>query len=173
MQPTTQQLNAAFILARYRPIIKAVARKLVRDRDKREDAAQEAAVRIINRLPRYDANRSGLSCWVYTVARSAVLDYLRKEQRAGDVLPLAAGEPDERPGREADPATTAVTTETIATSTRLRVIKYLAAHPSASKREVCRAIGCHRDTVRICRREMERRGFVFARKWSNQYRKAA
>ena len=167
---TADRLEAAFVLARYTPVIRAVCRKLVRDRDKRDDAFQEAAMRIVRRLASYDPARSGLSCWVHVVSRSAVLDYLRREARAGDTFTISEAALDEHRGRESDPIVGVIASEVIATGKRLRVMRYLAAHPSTSKIGVCRAIGCDRDLVRLCRREMERAGFTFPCPWENQYR---
>ena len=165
---TADRLEAAFVLARYTPVIRAVCRKLVRDRDKRDDAFQEAAMRIVRRIASYDPARSGLSCWVHVVSRSAVLDYLRREARVGDTFQVDFL--DEQPGRESDPVVGVIAAETIATGKRLRVMRYLASHPTAGKRTVCRAIGCDRDLVRLCRTVMERAGFQFPCSWRNQYR---
>jgi RNA polymerase sigma factor (sigma-70 family) len=175
MKPTTTTINAAFALAEARPVVRSLVHKLVKNRSLRDDAEQEANLRILRKLPNFDPAKARLTTFAFVVARSAVIDFLRREQRAGDILPAAEGELDEHVGREADPLDALLTAEGagLKTDKRAKVARYLARHPMASKAEVCRAVGCNRDLVRKVRTAMERAGFKFPRRWSNQYRKAA
>lgn len=61
------------------PILR-LARRMIRDRETAEDAAQEAWAEIVKSLPTF-AGRSALSTWIYTVARRAIMRAALKEKR--------------------------------------------------------------------------------------------
>jgi RNA polymerase sigma-70 factor (ECF subfamily) len=45
-----------------------------------EEMVQEVFIRVWNRAPTYDASKSAVSTWIYTIARNYRIDVLRKKQ---------------------------------------------------------------------------------------------
>ncbi len=80
----------------YDPGLRALAYRLLGDRDRMDDALQEAYVRAVRALPRF-RGESTLGTWLYRIAYNACLDELERGRRSA-VLPLEdAGErPDPR-----------------------------------------------------------------------------
>ena len=70
---------------RYQPIVVAFARKLGLSDDAAADAAQETLLRFVQeyRAGNYERSRGRLRSWIFTIARSRVLDLKRRELREG------------------------------------------------------------------------------------------
>lgn len=92
--------QAAFaeIVRHYDPGLRALAFRLLGDRERMDDALQEAYVKAFRALPRFRGD-SKLGTWLYRIAYNACLDELEASQRVVR-LPLdAIGEQvDPRPG---------------------------------------------------------------------------
>lgn len=72
--------EAAFreLIARYeRPVLSLIYR-LVRDREKAEDLAQDSFIKVLNALDRYDPSYK-FSSWIFKIAHNTALDHLRKK----------------------------------------------------------------------------------------------
>jgi RNA polymerase sigma-70 factor (ECF subfamily) len=87
----------AAVIRHYDPVLRALAYRLLGDRDLMEDVLQEAYVKAFRALPRF-RGESRLGTWLYRIAYNACLDALRRSRRA-DELPLEA----EVPSRAGDP----------------------------------------------------------------------
>jgi RNA polymerase sigma-70 factor (ECF subfamily) len=88
----------AAVIRHYDPVLRALAYRLLGDRDLVEDVLQEAYVKAFRALPRF-RGESRLGTWLYRIAYNACLDALRRSRRA-DELPLEA----EVPSRAGDPS---------------------------------------------------------------------
>jgi RNA polymerase sigma-70 factor, ECF subfamily len=85
------------LYARYARAVLGLALRRLGDRGRAEDASQEAFVAIWRSARTYDPARGAGAPWLYTVARNAITDGLRRTPEP--VAELADG-----PGREPDPA---------------------------------------------------------------------
>jgi RNA polymerase sigma-70 factor (ECF subfamily) len=85
------------LYARYARAVLGLALRRLGDRGRAEDASQEAFVAIWRSARTYDRERGAGAPWLYTVARNAITDGLRR-------TPEPAAELDDGPGREPDPA---------------------------------------------------------------------
>jgi RNA polymerase sigma-70 factor, ECF subfamily len=85
------------LYVRYARAVLGLALRRLGDRGRAEDASQEAFVAIWRSARTYDRQRGAGAPWLYTVARNAITDGLRK-------TPEPAAELDDGPGREPDPA---------------------------------------------------------------------
>jgi RNA polymerase sigma-70 factor (ECF subfamily) len=81
------------LLRRHYDRIHAVCRRMAGGTRDADDACQEALIKIVRSLPRFDG-RSSFGTWAYRIATNASLDELRKRQRRPALH--AVGE-DERP----------------------------------------------------------------------------
>jgi RNA polymerase sigma-70 factor (ECF subfamily) len=90
--------EAAFmaIVRHYDPGLRALAYRLLRDRDDMDDALQEAYVKAFRALPRFRGDAK-LGTWLYRIAYNACLDELAASRRVVS-LPL------ESLARQPDPA---------------------------------------------------------------------
>lgn len=68
------------LLRRHYDRIHAVCRRIAGSTRDADDACQEALIKIVRSLPRFDG-RSSFSTWAYRIATNASLDELRKRQR--------------------------------------------------------------------------------------------
>jgi RNA polymerase sigma-70 factor (ECF subfamily) len=68
------------LLRRHYDRIHAVCRRVAGSTRDADDACQEALIKIVRSLPRFDG-RSSFSTWAYRIATNASLDELRKRQR--------------------------------------------------------------------------------------------
>ncbi|MGQ0814903.1 MAG: RNA polymerase sigma factor [Gemmatimonadota bacterium] len=69
------------LIGRYeRPVFSLIYR-LVRDREKSEDLAQETFIKVLNALDRYDPTFK-FSSWIFKIAHNTALDHLRKKEPA-------------------------------------------------------------------------------------------
>jgi len=68
------------LLRRHYDRIHAVCRRVTGGTRDADDACQEALIKIVRNLPRFDG-RSSFGTWAYRIATNASLDELRKRQR--------------------------------------------------------------------------------------------
>ncbi len=68
------------LLRRHYDRIHAVCRRVAGTTRDADDACQEALIKIVRNLPRFDG-RSSFGTWAYRIATNASLDELRKRQR--------------------------------------------------------------------------------------------
>jgi RNA polymerase sigma-70 factor (ECF subfamily) len=68
------------LLRRHYDRIHAVCRRIAGGTRDADDACQEALIKIVRSLPRFDG-RSSFGTWAYRIATNASLDELRKRQR--------------------------------------------------------------------------------------------
>ncbi|HUP90575.1 MAG TPA: sigma-70 family RNA polymerase sigma factor [Longimicrobiales bacterium] len=67
------------LIGRYqRPVFSLIFR-LVRDREKSEDLAQETFIKVLNAIERYDPSYK-FSSWIFKIAHNTSLDHLRKKE---------------------------------------------------------------------------------------------
>lgn len=88
----------AAVLRHYDPGLRALAFRLLGDRDLMDDVLQEAYVKAFRAFPRF-RGEAKLGTWLYRIAYNAAVDELRRSRR-GHELPLA----EELPSASADPA---------------------------------------------------------------------
>jgi RNA polymerase sigma-70 factor (ECF subfamily) len=72
------------VVRHYDPGLRALAYRILGDRDRLDDALQEAYVRAFRALPQFRGD-SALGTWLYRIAYNACLDELK---RARDLVPL-------------------------------------------------------------------------------------
>lgn len=89
----------AAVIRHYDPGLRALAYRLLGDRDWMDDALQEAYVKAFRGLPRFQ-RRARLGTWLYRIVYNTCLDELRRARRAVQV-PL--DENAETPGGSLDP----------------------------------------------------------------------
>jgi len=73
--------EAAFreLIGRYqRPVLSLIYR-IVRDREKAEDLAQETFIKVLNAIERYDPGFK-FSSWIFKIAHNTALDHLRRKE---------------------------------------------------------------------------------------------
>jgi RNA polymerase sigma-70 factor, ECF subfamily len=87
----------AAVIRYYDPGLRALAFRLLGDRDLMDDVLQDAYVKAFKGLPRFRLE-SKLGTWLYRIAYNAAMDELRRARR-GEELPLEA----ELPGPNGDP----------------------------------------------------------------------
>lgn len=67
------------LIGRYQRPVFSLIYRLVRDREKAEDLAQETFIKVLNALDRYDPTYK-FSSWIFKIAHNTALDHLRKKQ---------------------------------------------------------------------------------------------
>lgn len=78
----------AELLQRHRGIVFKVANTYARDRDDRDDLAQEIAAQLWHAWPKYDPSRA-FSTWMYRIALNVAISHLRGEShRRRHAVPL-------------------------------------------------------------------------------------
>lgn len=92
------------LLRRHYDRIHAVCRRIAGSTRDADDACQEALVKIVRNLPRFDG-RSAFATWAYRIATNAALDELRKRNRR----PALHAVGDDDRAELADPESTAPT----------------------------------------------------------------
>jgi RNA polymerase sigma-70 factor (ECF subfamily) len=96
------------LIGRYeRPVFSLIYR-LVRDRERAEDLAQETFIKVLNALDRYDPTYK-FSSWIFKIAHNTALDLLRK--REPETLSLE-GSPHAATAAEAESSTVTVASDT-------------------------------------------------------------
>jgi RNA polymerase sigma-70 factor (ECF subfamily) len=94
---------------RYVRSVFGLALRRLRDRGQAEEVTQEAFTAVWRSAASYRADRGSAGGWLYTVARNAILDRLRRNARATDTtfeLPEVAS-PERGPDEQAEQAHTA------------------------------------------------------------------
>ncbi len=67
------------LIGRYqRPVLSLIYR-IVRDREKAEDLAQETFIKVLNAIDRYNPSFK-FSSWIFKIAHNTALDHLRKRE---------------------------------------------------------------------------------------------
>ncbi len=67
------------LIGRYeRPVFSLIYR-LVRDRERAEDLAQDTFIKVLNALDRYDPSYK-FSSWIFKIAHNTALDHLRRKE---------------------------------------------------------------------------------------------
>ena len=76
-----QGREAAFreLIGRYQRPVFSLIYRLVRDREKAEDLAQDTFIKVLNALDRYDPSYK-FSSWIFKIAHNTSLDHLRKKE---------------------------------------------------------------------------------------------
>jgi RNA polymerase sigma-70 factor (ECF subfamily) len=67
------------LIGRYQRPVFSLIYRLVRDREKAEDLAQDTFIKVLNALDRYDPSFK-FSSWIFKIAHNTALDQLRKKQ---------------------------------------------------------------------------------------------
>src|SRR6266508_4546738 len=88
----------AAVIRHYDPGLRTLAYRLLGDRDRMDDALQEAYLKAFRALPRFRGH-SKLGTWLYRIAYNACLDELKRSQR---VVQLPPEEVDESAGSSRD-----------------------------------------------------------------------
>ncbi|HEY0304461.1 MAG TPA: sigma-70 family RNA polymerase sigma factor [Longimicrobiales bacterium] len=67
------------LIGRYQRPVFSLIYRLVRDREKSEDLAQDTFIKVLNALDRYDPTYK-FSSWIFKIAHNTSLDHLRKKE---------------------------------------------------------------------------------------------
>jgi RNA polymerase sigma-70 factor, ECF subfamily len=67
------------LIGRYQRPVFSLIYRLVRDREKSEDLAQETFIKVLNAIDRYDPSYK-FSSWIFKIAHNTSLDHLRKKE---------------------------------------------------------------------------------------------
>ncbi|HEX6308576.1 MAG TPA: sigma-70 family RNA polymerase sigma factor [Longimicrobiales bacterium] len=89
------------LIGRYQRPVFSLIYRLVRDREKAEDLAQDTFVKVLNAIDRYDPQYK-FSSWIFKIAHNTGLDHLRR--REPDTLSLD-GSPHARTAAEVEAST--------------------------------------------------------------------
>lgn len=89
------------LLARHYDRVHAVCRRIAGASRDGDDAAQEAMIRIVRSIDRFDG-RSSFATWAYRIATNTALDELRKRKRRPH-LHVVDDDMEHRPTEHADP----------------------------------------------------------------------
>ncbi|MET0908274.1 MAG: sigma-70 family RNA polymerase sigma factor [Ilumatobacteraceae bacterium] len=81
------------LLRRHYDRVHAVCRRITGSASDADDACQEALIKIVRNLPRFDG-RSSFGTWAYRIATNASLDELRKRQRRPSLRVVDDGDAD-------------------------------------------------------------------------------
>jgi RNA polymerase sigma-70 factor, ECF subfamily len=73
------------LIGRYQRPVFSLIYRLVRDREKAEDLAQDTFIKVLNAIDRYDPTFK-FSSWIFKIAHNTALDHLRR--RTPDTLSL-------------------------------------------------------------------------------------
>jgi RNA polymerase sigma-70 factor, ECF subfamily len=65
----------------FAPRVKGYMMKSVRDAGRADDLTQEVLLRVWRKAHTYDPNRAAVSTWIFTIARSVMIDAIRKLKR--------------------------------------------------------------------------------------------
>lgn len=88
------------LLRRHYPRIHAVCARIAGSTRDADDAAQEAMIRIVRAIDRFDG-RSAFGTWAYRIATNAALDELRRRKRR-PMLHVIDDDDDDRPREPVD-----------------------------------------------------------------------
>ena len=67
------------LIGRYQRPVFSLIYRMVRDREKSEDLAQETFIKVLNAINRYDPAYK-FSSWIFKIAHNTALDHLRKKE---------------------------------------------------------------------------------------------
>ena len=67
------------LIGRYQRPVFSLIYRLVRDREKAEDLAQDTFIKVLNAIDRYDPAYK-FSSWIFKIAHNTSLDHLRKKE---------------------------------------------------------------------------------------------
>jgi len=67
------------LIGRYQRPVFSLIYRVVRDREKAEDLAQDTFIKVLNAIDRYDPTRK-FSSWIFKIAHNTALDHVRKKQ---------------------------------------------------------------------------------------------
>lgn len=67
------------LIGRYQRPVFSLIYRLVRDREKSEDLAQETFIKVLNAIERYDPSYK-FSSWIFKIAHNTALDHLRRKE---------------------------------------------------------------------------------------------
>lgn len=67
------------LIGRYQRPVFSIIYRLVRDREKAEDLAQDTFVKVLNAIDRYNPEYK-FSSWIFKIAHNTSLDHLRKKE---------------------------------------------------------------------------------------------
>ncbi len=81
------------LLRRHYDRIHAVCRRITGSASDADDACQEALIKIVRSLPRFDG-RSTFATWAYRIATNAALDELRRRKRRPSLQAVGDAAPD-------------------------------------------------------------------------------
>ncbi|MDQ3396548.1 MAG: sigma-70 family RNA polymerase sigma factor [Deinococcota bacterium] len=70
----------AELYRRYAPYLLAMARRMLRDPDERQQAVQDAFVNAWNAADRFNAGKASVKTWLVTIAHRLILNRLRGER---------------------------------------------------------------------------------------------
>ena len=139
------------LLRRHYDRIHAVCRRIAGGARDADDAAQEAMIRIVRSLDKFDG-RSAFGTWAYRIATNAALDELRRRKRRPQLHVVhdaddgpAADRIDERAQRDVD-----------AIADRMAIDAALAALPEEFRTPSCCATSATSTTPRSPRRSTSR-----------------
>jgi RNA polymerase sigma-70 factor, ECF subfamily len=83
------------LVRRYWPDLYRTAFVISGDRSAAEDIAQDAMIAALDRIDDFDARRR-LGPWLHQIVANRAIDWVRAQQRHGDLVRLAAREPGHR-----------------------------------------------------------------------------
>ena len=89
------------LIGRYQRPVFSLIYRIVRDREKAEDLAQDSFIKVLNAIDRYDPQFK-FSSWIFKIAHNTALDHLRR--KAPETLSLD-GSPHARTAAEAEAST--------------------------------------------------------------------
>ena len=89
------------LLRRHYDRVHAVCRRIAGSTRDADDAAQEAMIRVVRNLDKFDG-RSAFGTWVYRIATNTALDELRRRKRRPQ-LHVVGDDDDDGPREAADP----------------------------------------------------------------------
>lgn len=73
------------IVRRYERPVFSIVFRMVRDREQAEDLAQDAFIKVLNHIDRYNPEFK-LSSWLFKIAHNVTIDFLRKREL--DTVPI-------------------------------------------------------------------------------------
>lgn len=76
----------AALYDRYSGLVWSIARRILRDAERSEEATQQVFTRLWQTASRFDPERGVLDAWVGTIAHRCCIDLLRSERRQPQVL---------------------------------------------------------------------------------------
>lgn len=77
--PADASLDPAVVVERYGRLVSSICRRITRDEDAAREAAQEVWLAVLKGLPDF-RGESGLSTWIYTIARRVVGRYAQAQR---------------------------------------------------------------------------------------------